>query len=135
MADISKLPSEAKKAATEVKDWLLKQEFKDFNDLRFYSSPELVEQCKALLDHLPDKCKEDFDPQNHDTRVTAIHVHTNIMVPVREGSKGLLILVDAHGGATLGGQELLELHYAELKQEVVATPDFFALLLLSRAIL
>ncbi len=57
------------------------------------------------------------------------------MVPVREGSKGLLILVDADGGASLGGQELHELHYAELKQGVVATPDFFALLLLSRAIL
>ncbi|TRX91458.1 hypothetical protein FHL15_007682 [Xylaria flabelliformis] len=134
MADILKLPSEAVTALTEVKNWLLKQKFTDISGLRFYSSPELVEKSKALLDHLPDKCKEDYDPQRHDTRVTAIHIHATMTVPVKNGSNGLLIPVHIGDGATLDGMEVHPLQYAELKQGLVATPDFYALLLLSRAI-
>ncbi|KAI0550537.1 hypothetical protein F4679DRAFT_542734 [Xylaria curta] len=134
MADISKLPSEAATALTEVENWLLEQQFTDISGLRFHSSPELVEKSKPLLDHLPDRCKEDFDPQKHDTRVTAIHVHANMTIPVKDGSNGLLIPIHIGDGATLDGQELRALQYAELKPGVVATPDFHALLLLSRAI-
>ncbi|KAI0804910.1 hypothetical protein GGR55DRAFT_306954 [Xylaria sp. FL0064] len=134
MADISKLPSEAATVLTEVESWLLEQQFANVSGLRFYSSPELVEKCKPLLDYLPDRCKEAFDPQTHDTRVTAIHVFAPMTVPVKDGSDGLLIPVHIGDGATLGDEELHPLQYAELKHGVVATPDFHAILLLSRTI-
>lgn len=57
MADIHKLPSDAKEASEKVKEWLLRQTFVDLNGLRFYSSAELVEECEELLRHLPAKCK------------------------------------------------------------------------------
>ncbi|RWA08281.1 hypothetical protein EKO27_g6839 [Xylaria grammica] len=135
MAEISRLPSEAETALKNVKEWLSKRDFNDLNGLQFYSGPELVEECKVLLGFLPAQCKESFDPQKRDTRVTAIRIHkSTTTVPVKEGSGGLLIPVNVGVGATVGGQVLHELDYAELKGGVVATPDFYALLLLSRAI-
>ncbi|KAI1293201.1 hypothetical protein F5Y03DRAFT_374494 [Xylaria venustula] len=134
MAEISELPPEAATALAEVEDWLLKQQFTDVSGLRFHSSPELVEKCQPLLDHLPDKCKKDFDPQSHDTRVTAIHVHEPMTVPVKDGSNGLLIPMHIGDGASLDDQGLHPLQYAELKQGVAAGPGFYGLLLLSRTI-
>lgn len=55
-------------------------------------------------------------------------------VPVEDGSGALLIPVCVGDGATLDSQVLHELDYAELKGRVVATPEFYAVLLLSRVI-
>ncbi|KAJ3580518.1 hypothetical protein NPX13_g27 [Xylaria arbuscula] len=136
MANISELPSEAMTALMGVETWLLEQQFVDVNasGIRFHSSPDLVGKCQPLLDYLPDRCKADFDPNRHDTRVTAIHVHATMTIPVKDGSNSLLIPMCIGGGATLDGSELHSLQYAELKQGVVATPEFYALLLLSRTI-
>ncbi|KAI0112202.1 hypothetical protein GGR51DRAFT_508443 [Nemania sp. FL0031] len=134
MASISELPSEAAAALKEVGDWLKDQPFTEFSGLRFFSGPGLVERCNPILKYLPDKCKEDFDPQKHDTRVTSIHVHTHMTVPVKDGSNGLLIPVHIINGAALDGQRLHPLQYVELGRSAEAMPEFYALLLLSRTI-
>ncbi|KAI0870808.1 hypothetical protein GGS24DRAFT_474069 [Hypoxylon argillaceum] len=134
MADIFNLPPEAKKAFGKFRDWLPKQDFIDLNGLRFHTSSELVEECEELFNFLPEEFQTDFDPQKHDTRVTAIHVHESMRMPVKDGSNALLIPVDISDNAKIDDKELHELEYVKLKGGVMAEPSFYALLLLSRAI-
>jgi len=76
--------------------------------------------------------KISFNSSQHETPIIAIHFDKpSSSVPVKEGSKALLVPVAIKDGAKVENKALEKLHYIYLTEQAPVEPEFYALLILS----